>query len=72
MAITSRRAYRWNDSKDRRHLEVNCHFKLGTNALEAGLQVYPCSLTHFKLRRLICLNHHLNSVVSHSSGQLRV
>jgi hypothetical protein len=30
-------AYRGDDSKARQHLEVDCQFKLGANALEAGL-----------------------------------
>jgi hypothetical protein len=37
MAITSGRAYRGDDSKVWQHLEVDCQFKLGANALEAGL-----------------------------------
>ena len=59
MAATSGRAYRGADSKVWQHLEVDCQFKLGANALEAGLQVYPCRRPHFKLRSLICWSLHL-------------
>jgi hypothetical protein len=37
MAITSGRAYRGADSNAWQHLEVDCQFKLGANALKAGL-----------------------------------